>query len=133
MLWRTLSCGLLFAGCLDGDKAPLDSGETGGPSCPTDLESYCELEFGGPCPTFSEAAALTCDGYHFAPAGEGEAVSAGEEIDCSQLTVACYPERNIWSRLWFKPAGRQEMIGADLYWPDDEVCGGTRLLGELPC
>lgn len=132
-MWRTLGCGALLAGCLDGSKMPHDSGETSDHSCATDLTSYCELEFGGPCPTFSEASAMTCEGYHFAPAGEGEPVSAGEQMDCSELTVTCSPERNIRSRLWFRSAGEQEMIGAALYWPDDDACGGTRLLGELPC
>ena len=62
------SAALLLAACSRESPAQPDTA----PACPVDLASFCAYEFGGECPTFDEAAAMSCDDFHFASAGEGD-------------------------------------------------------------
>src|SRR5688500_13631980 len=109
MLASVLS--ILLVGCplpwdADDEKGEEETGST--PECPYDIESFCLYEFGGPCPTYEEAAAMTCNGYHFDTTGAGTApsVTDGHE-ECPDPIVSCKDEDdpNVRTRIYFPGMG----------------------------
>lgn len=117
---------LLATSCLDG-KADSDP-------CPYDLVSFCLREFGGPCPTFDEAAAMTCDGYHFDPGGAGaDTPNFGDGTkDCPLAAVGCSGDAgtNLRTSLYFSGTGDGLLESAEIWWDDE--CVIVAILGEVP-
>ncbi|MDP2308174.1 MAG: hypothetical protein Q8P18_19295 [Pseudomonadota bacterium] len=88
---------------------------------------------GGPCPTFDEAKALTCDGHRFAASGGGTAArwSEREEDDCPPI-VSC-DEGLLFTRLWFASNGDGEIGWISVNWPEDDECPGYYVFGQAWC
>lgn len=139
MAWNRLPsvavvCGLLAAGCPLPDGKDGESSETG-LVCPRDVDSFCEYEFGGACPTFEEAAAMTCDGYHFDPAGkagEPPTTTDGDE-GCSYPIVGCAADDASGQRtaLFFTGQGAGTVHMVDLVWVDEPVCTINGVLADF--
>lgn len=118
--------------CL-GEGKPADSEDSSTPGCPSDLQSFCEYEFGGPCPTFQEAEDMTCDGYHFDTTGSGTpAESFSHPEDECPPRVVCMGGPNERTRLYFESTSG-ELEGVMAEWPANDACPGTATYGQLWC
>jgi hypothetical protein len=104
--------------------------------CPQSIESFCAYEFGGPCPTFEEAAAMTCDGYHFDVTGGGTPPSVSEGgASCSDPIVSCTDpdDPNLRTRMYFFGTGSSKMRVVDLIWPSSDGCTIDTYFGDAVC
>lgn len=124
---------LALAGC-PGEK-PEESGDTA-VLCPGTLEQFCQREFGGACPTYSEVAAMECDGYHFAKDGEGDREPLTDDNgspSCADWIVSCSLTGEPEGRtvLYFHPDEPGELRNTLTAWAE---CGGeVMVLGEPSC
>lgn len=124
-----------WGGCVG---TPKDTDETPRERCPYgNLEGYCAYEFGGPCPTYEEAAAKFCDLYHFDLTGTSttpaEATAGGKE--CSFPAVECHhpTDPNVRTRFFFDDVGSGDAVAVDIIWPDTDDCPANGVAGQLPC
>lgn len=134
--WPRVRLGALcFAlACVGGGDKLDETGDTGPPPCPYDVASFCAYEFGGDCPTYEEAAAMSCDGYHFDPTGTTGAApntTDGHE-ECRYPIVSCHDasDSNIRTRIYFESSGPGEIHMVDLIWEDEPVCNINAVLSE---
>jgi hypothetical protein len=134
---------LLLAACAQGyvqGDASKDSGTTGERECPQGVEGYCAYEFGGACPTYEEAAVMSCRDYHFDPTGSsGDPVVAtdGDE-DCSFPLVTCNgdDDPNLRTRFNFDGMGSGGVRAMDIIWPASDACPADLFLpvgDTFPC
>jgi len=105
--------------------------------CPYDVETFCLFEFGGACPTYEQAAAMTCDGYHFDPTGStGEApITTDGHEECPYPIVACHVDYdvNIRTSMFFNGVGDGTIEMIDLIWTDEPVCNFNGVVGNIVC
>jgi hypothetical protein len=127
-LARVLRCAavVLLVGCPGGSEKPEDTSDTAYFPCPHDVASFCAYEFGGDCPTYEEAAAMTCDGYHFDPTGtSGTAPRTGDGSEtCMYPSVGCHVDYdpNLETSLYFTSQGAGTLHMVHFTWTDDAVC-----------
>ncbi|MDP2307679.1 MAG: hypothetical protein Q8P18_16770 [Pseudomonadota bacterium] len=131
--WLLIALMACASGCVHSDDKLDDSGDTG-TGCPHDIESFCAFEFGGACPTYEEAAAMTCDGYHFDPTGSaGPAPVATDGYpECPAPKVGCgvYYDINLRTLLFFESMGPGTVYMVDLIWTEEPVCNINGVLGD---
>lgn len=106
--------------------------------CPDDIASFCEYEFGGSCPTYEEAAGMTCEGIHFDPSGgSGTAPTVGDGTDaCSRPVVSCSEggDSNRTTRIYFRDVGASAIEWVHLDWAGDDQCPSlVGVLGHADC
>lgn len=117
-----LTCFVFFLAACSSEKG--DTADTAD-TCPDDVASFCATEFGGACPTFTEAVQMTCDDGHFvAPGTTEQYVSAVmEHAGCSMPTAECRSESELskFTLLYFSPDDEDVLQAVLAHW-DGEPC-----------
>lgn len=122
----------MLAACPGDPEKGFETADTS-PSCPTDLESFCEAELGGACPTLEAASTMTCNDYHFDPTGTstGSPDVYGPDESCASSSVMCNSSssgRYTW--LYFTDG---ELRWARIEWPETDSCPGSGYFGTPEC
>jgi hypothetical protein len=129
LILLALACFLPFGFPEDTAPEPL--------SCDGSVETFCEYEYGGACPTYDDASQWTCDDYQLLPDDSGpEAAGAwwGErEEECAEGSVYCNgaDDPNLRTWLFYDRSGQVSWIVTD--WPSDTDCPGYMVWGYAPC